>query len=304
MFPINGNSNLAPGTIELYERQYRTKLSISKLAIKHIHSITSSDIQKYLNSLALAVLDGKPIKVTQGSLKALGNFLKHLFRYMALEGYCPNLMLAVNIPQIAKSGSTDLKNIQVFSEEEIYKILSTPNPLQNLFILASATGLREGELLSLHSSDFSGNSVKVSRQLNNHNHILPDGTRISQTVLKIPKTSKSLRVVPIPSSLSHIVSELKNMDGFLFLTNSGEFIDKRNFLRAWKRHLKKAGVDYKKFHALRATYCTMLCKYNTPIETAAALMGHSNIETTAKYYRAIGKSELENAVENINHLFI
>jgi integrase len=47
----------------------------------------------------------------------------------------------------------------------------------------------------------------------------------------------------------------------------------------------------------------MLCKKGIPLETASKLMGHSNINVTAKYYRFVGSDEMQKAAESINGMF-
>lgn len=47
--------------------------------------------------------------------------------------------------------------------------------------------------------------------------------------------------------------------------------------------MNKAGVQKKKFHALRHTYATRLFENNTSILTVSRLLGHSSIKTTEIY---------------------
>lgn len=90
---------------------------------------------------------------------------------------------------------------------------------------------------------------------------------------------------------------------FLFTTATGHLIQKGNFRRAWMRHLRRAGVEYRKFHSCRATYCTILCRSGVPLETASKLMGHSDVSITARFYRMVADSELESAVKKIDGIF-
>jgi site-specific recombinase XerD len=47
--------------------------------------------------------------------------------------------------------------------------------------------------------------------------------------------------------------------------------------------LNNAGVQKKKFHALRHTYATRLFESNISILTVSKLLGHSSIKTTEIY---------------------
>lgn len=310
------NKDLAPSTVELYERQYRTKLAPSVLATRPIFKISSMDIQMFFNELSEQHLDGRSIKVSQGALKALYKYMSQLFKYLKAEGYCDNLLETVTVPEIKTDAPTKKKDsgIEVFTEDEIKRILSVPNRKLFLYELAFATGLRQGELLALTYSDIVEGNVRVSKQFNQHAQIFSDGTWIRKQVIKDPKTAGSDRTVPMPDSLKaalrrhtawHKQEMLRNnyRTDYLFTTETGQLIDRGDFRRAWQRHLKRAGVPYKKFHACRATYCTQLCKNGVPIEIASSLMGHESVETTAAYYRSVSMEELKAAATNINHLF-
>lgn len=309
------HEKLAPGTIELYERQYREKLALAAMMIRPIKEISSADIQALLNGLVKGQLDGKKVEVSQSAMTNLYKYLRRLFNYLSREGYCENIMGNITLPRLeAKSSSNEVKNIEVFTEEEIRMIIETPNRKQFLFLLALATGLREGEILSLTYDDIKDGQVTVNKQVNTHYKIDEQGYKERVSVIRKPKSNKSIRSVPLPEnvqnafntySIWHRQEMLKNgyRSNYIFTSDSGEMLERGNLHTAWKRHLKRAGVEYKKFHACRGTYCTMLCKNGVPLETASLLMGHSDINVTAEYYRFISVNELQKAASSINSLF-
>lgn len=318
------HSKLAASTIELYERAYRDIVADARITTRMIREITSADLQRFMNELAAGKRDGKQIKISATGLRNTGKFLRKLYNYLVAEGYCMNLMSNVEIPELETRSTIgtiyiedDLdeeKEILVFTEDEIQKIISTPNKKTFLFQLALGSGLRIGEILALKYSDFSDGAVRVNKQLNYHYEIQSDGSRRFVGVIKRPKSKSSIRTVPLPKNLQqalkrHTIRHKTEMlakgyrTEFVFTTDTGLLLDKGNFRRAWIRHLKRAGVDYKKFHACRATYCTMLCKRGVPLEAASKLMGHSDINITAEFYRAVSTEEMSLAAEQINDLF-
>ena len=215
-----------------------------------------------------------------------------------------------------KVGTKKIEKILVLSENEVKKIVGgdKDNRLYLAFVLALSTGLREGELLGLKYDDIKGDCVVVNKQVNSHYKIDSDGYRSFETSVKSTKTDTSRRTVPIPENvialigsqkISHKKEMMKNnyRTEYIFTPSTGKLIDKGNFRRAWKRYLSLAGIDQIKFHACRATYCTMLCKKGVPLETASRLMGHSDINVTAKYYRYVGSAEMQQAADSINSLF-
>ena len=301
-YTIMPGEGLAAGTIELYERPYRLYIASSELAIRSVADIRPADLQQFLSDL----------HITQGATDALVKYLRRFFRWAYREGYSQNAMYGVTSLRRTRTSKTD--DISVFNDDEVQSIVRTPNRLHFAFLLALSSGLREGELLALKYSDIQDGSVTVRRQIKDFYQIDENGYRERVTKATPPKTKTSTRTVPLPEYVlaefekqrNEHLFEMKTNDyltEYIFTTSSGRWIDRGNFRTAWRRHLKKAGVPYKKFHACRATYCTLLCKRGVPLETASKLMGHSDISVTAAFYRMISDRELISAAERLNDLF-
>lgn len=301
-YEIMTGEGLSAGTIELYERPYRLYVKPSALAIRPVADIRPTDIQQFLTDLSL-----KP-----GAASALVKFLRRFFRWAYREGYSQNVMYGVSAPKRAESRKID--EISVFNDAEVQFIIRTPNRLHFAFLLALSSGLREGELLALKYSDIEAGSVTVRRQLKDYYEISHDGYRERVVKMIAPKTKTSARTVPLPENVlaelqEHKAEHLQEMKkngyetDYIFTTSTGKWIDRKNFRTAWRRHLKAAGIAYKKFHACRATYCTLLCKRGVPLETASKLMGHSDITVTAAFYRMVSDRELISAADRLNDLF-
>lgn len=77
----------------------------------------------------------------------------------------------------------------------------------------------------------------------------------------------------------------------------------RYMLKLAKRIGKRAGLKCRVFlHKFRATYATQLLRDGVDIRTVSRLMGHSDIETTMKYLRAIEAEdkELQTKINQVN----
>lgn len=55
---------------------------------------------------------------------------------------------------------------------------------------------------------------------------------------------------------------------------------------------------------LRHTYCTDLAKSGVPLVTASKLMGHSNVELTAKIYTHVDQEMTLNAAVQLNAFYL
>ena len=87
--------------------------------------------------------------------------------------------------------------------------------------------------------------------------------------------------------------------GYIFTTNSGLFYNKRNVRRALKRYYEDIGVENKSVHTYRSTFATNLCKAGVDIEVASKMLGHAEINTTARYYVGITQERKQDAAKKL-----
>ena len=292
---------LSAGTIEAYERPYRLYIKDSLISIRPLAELQPADLESFIGGL----------EISPSAVRATCKLLRRFFKWAYREGYCPlyNISTPRKAPQKPQND-----HISIFSNEDIQLIIHTSNRLRFLFLLALSSGLREGELLALRFSDFKDGAVTVRHQLKEYYAIDSSGYRERTITIGDPKSRSSFRTVPLPDPvwaeyLSYIkerqLEQARNgyRSPYLFTTSTGNLLDRKDFRTAWKRRLKRAGVPYRKFHSCRATYCTLLCKNGVPLETAAKLMGHSDVSVTASFYRMVSDHELMEAADRLSGIF-
>lgn len=246
------SNKIKPSTFERYEGIFRNYIKNSEIYGIKLNEVKSIQLQRYYNKLCET---GKSINVIQN----LNGLLKYFFNYAIDEGYI--LKNPCSGKKIVIPGSVQNKNteneITIFNNEEIStlrKILEG-HRLKCLISLALGTGLRQGELLALkwNDIDFSNKELRVERSIKSVNIITADGTREYKTMIQSPKTTSSIRTVPIPSNLINMLKEYKplqeeenqktneayNNKEFVFTTKFGDIIDSRNLTRSYERLLKK-----------------------------------------------------------------
>ncbi|OAA91290.1 tyrosine-type recombinase/integrase [Clostridium ljungdahlii] len=91
-------------------------------------------------------------------------------------------------------------------------------------------------------------------------------------------------------------------NNLVFATALGKPTDAKNLFGSYKNLLAKAKIEHKKFHCLRYTCATKLFGAGTPLKTVQALLGHSNIETTADIYTHVMPKQKINAAEKLNDI--
>lgn len=190
------------------------------------------------------------------------------------------------------------------------------NTLNVAIFLDFITGLRIGELLGLKKKFIVQYLIKVRNSLQNVK-VFDSPTECHRELKLIkPKSKTSIRNVnfPIPfwNTLELYFKEQENKwkenglefndNSLLFTTETCKPIDRKNFFRAWERFLKRINVAYKKPHSIRDTYATTLVRRGAKIHDVKALLGHSSIKITEKYYLFVfpeDKSQTASLLDNM-----
>lgn len=160
-----------------------------------------------------------------------------------------------------------------------------------IFCLLAYTGIRKGEALALTWNDINLKKGYISITKTRDEY----GTRK-------PKTPESVRKVTFSDDLRKEILIYKqhvwlaytahhrafsNSD-LLILSSTGKVPDSTGINRRLRNMLKKIGMDelVGKFtvHSFRHTHATLLIDAGMPVKTVSKRLGHSNVETTFKYY--------------------
>ena len=64
----------------------------------------------------------------------------------------------------------------------------------------------------------------------------------------------------------------------------------------------QSGVRYLKLHNLRDTFAVHLLLAGVPWAVVGEILGHASVETTKRFYAAIGAPEIRAALSSIPHL--
>jgi integrase len=193
--------------------------------------------------------------------------------------------------------------------------------LKAIFLLATATGMRQGELLGLKwdDIDFESGKLTVQRTL----------ARVKgKFILKEPKSKRSRRTIKLPRyALDALHEHRKAMlaEGNLsapvvFCTRTGNYIAKSNFIRytfkaALARANKQARMEAEKtesepdllpdirFHDLRHTHATQLLAAGHSIKAVSQRLGHAGIELTLRVYAHVLPSDDDKLAEGLERLY-
>jgi integrase len=175
-----------------------------------------------------------------------------------------------------------------YSGQEIELLVAAAASGQDavVFLSAAMTGLRRGELVALRwrDVDFAGQAIRVRA---NYSH----------GQLVTPKSGK-VRSVPMVPDVAAALHELRGREQFtadedpVFAGPAGGHLDASALRRRYAAAVKRAGLRSLPFHSLRHHFGSMAVNRATLVQVQA-WMGHSHIQTTARYLHA--KSQADDA---------
>lgn len=181
-----------------------------------------------------------------------------------------------------------------------------------IILLLIGTGMRLGEVLSLHwhDIDFDKRELNVVSALkyNEKEHILFEGD---------PKTKSSKRRIPLSnlvlSALStHRMNQRERRIGAATWPSDDRIIVgelKRGYVsqgtarQQFHRFLKDHGLPSMVPHDLRHNVATALLAAGVPMKTVSELLGHGDIKVTVNIYGHVTKAMQETVSDEIDRIF-
>ncbi len=313
---VKMSGNIKPTTFARYEGLYRNYIENSPIACISLDTLQPIHIQRYYNKLF------KNNK-SSNQINYINKFLKQFLNYSVDCGYmlrnpCDGKKVVIPKKEVKEAPK---KDVPVFSDEDLKKILTAPDSkIKYISLISLATGMRRGEIIGLKESDISykTNEIYIRRTVATTTIFDYDNNKSKKTIVQEPKTKNSVRDIHLPKSLVNIITKaisLKNEEkkkagdsynkdnlDYIFLSELGNLINAGNLDKTWAKFLRELDIPHKKFHALRHTYATKQFEAGKPLKTVSILLGHSSIEITANTYTHVLKKEKESVLDVLNSL--
>lgn len=262
-----------------------------------INEIDNRKILKFINTkLDLSGASGRN-GLANKTVKDLLLIVNNILKYGKM---CyPNAMCPVEIvyPSIPKN------EIRILSHEEqraLEEVLYTDMDSIKLGILICLyTGLRIGEICGLRWEDISlfDGTISVKRTVQRLQTFSTDDRPKTQIVIDSPKTSNSLRKLPLPEFLLPIIKGFypSNGTGFLLTGKSDVCMEPRTLENHFMAYLHQAEnfrdetkSNYQPgkltFHSLRHTFATRCVEAGFEIKCLSEILGHANVNITLNRY--------------------
>ncbi len=174
------------------------------------------------------------------------------------------------------------------SREDAHRLIAAADKPWHrcLVILLLTTGIRRSEAAQITLEDI---------DLDNGQFLVHGKGAKKRTVPLTPESMEAIR---------HYLQHRRKTDSHrLFVSQTGKPIHGRAINRMLNRLLAKAGLAGKGItpHKLRHTFATTLIQNGVDIKTVQELLGHSDIQTTARYLHSDTRTK-QQAVERIRRL--
>ncbi len=242
-----------------------------------IGSVKEADVCDLMAVMESKGVGPKSIRNYIGTLSALYRFAMHPRRRWASMNPCEGVELPA-VPDHIGIRYLELDQVDALVEH------ARPGPYEALdramYVTATMTGIREGELIALRwrDVDWPASAIRVRS-----NYVLNEfGT---------PKSKRSSRSIPMADDVAAQLDRFykacgKPADDALVFPDpvTGAPLDKAGILRRLRKALKAAGLPVAhRFHDLRHTFGTAMAAAGVPMRTLQEWMGHKDIKTTERY---------------------
>ena len=272
---------------------------------KRIKNIDSVDVENFLISVKRNFdMTAREYSNVLGILRSI-LFLAEHERYIQFD-YEKSIKRAGYVNDTFRSKQKNDSD-EVYSEAETKAICDfiwrNPTIHRLGILLLFYTGIRVGELSSLKWDDIDHTDPEhvYLRVDEGETEIEVDGHRT--TDVANPKTSYSVRLVPVPKiavPIFDLAKQFNSTSDYIFAYH-GNRIKAEKFRKNFMKTCKYAGVEYKSCHKIRKTYATTMSEKSVSDHVLMELMGHSNIQTTRNSYikRRTLNTEKANVVDSV-----
>jgi integrase len=283
--------HISPSTVRQRTSHLRAHL-LPRLGESSLVAIDSLCLQCFSTELLTAI-----------SRKTIINVLGTFFAVLAHAKQCGIRTSDVALSSIKLGGNREATEAPYFKRNDAHRIVQEASePYRSIFALASATGLRAGELLGLRVMD-----LDFDRKLIQPRQQADDRTRESRE-LKTPKSKDPISMTD--ETISMLQDYLKNHwkenpHGLLFPNRRGRPCKRVYVVKfgLWPI-LKRLGLPTHRFglHAFRHGLGTALADNRTSPKVVQSILRHADIKTTFRYYVHVDADVQREALTQVQSL--
>ena len=299
------NNMTFPEAVELFFTEREQKRKLKESTVSRYRYVVRQYIQPQLGAAPLYTLTEERVaafyqrlqgqSLSPKSARDVGVLLRAILRTATKRG-CSCTGVNAELPICKK------RQVEIFTEPEIvqlaHHIMDEPNLTGLGVLLTLNSGLRLGELCALRWSDIDLHAgfLRVDREVQ---RLYEKGhTRL---VVQPPKSESSRRRIPLPADMLSLLAAYKSKHAgdTCLLTGTAAPLEPRTMQNRYRSLLKRAGVPYRNFHALRHTYATRCIEQYVDVKSVSEMLGHSDVRITLQTYVHVSLSHKQQAVQSI-----
>ncbi len=240
-----------------------------------------------LESLCNSLLQSGGVKGNGLSFKTVSDTLSLVREIMKYAGYDNTSFISTARSLQHKHEIKSMRVLSINEQKKLCEYLYSDISGYNIGILVCLfTGLRIGEICALRweNISLSEQTIYVCETLQRVQD--KSGTeRKTKIIITAPKSSSSIRMIPIPDKLVEIISNYQISRTGYFLTNSNEkYLEPRTMQYRFKVALEKSFIAPANFHALRHTFATRCIELGFDVKSLSEILGHASINITMNRY--------------------
>ncbi len=254
-------------------------MKVRKHIIPNIGNILYKNltVQNLNDFVAQRISSGLSVKYTADIVILIKSVTKFAHRRFGYTDIAESLYLPKDGKPIGKRLLTDAE-LDILTSN----LLNNINPSNAGILLSSVTGIRIGELCALKWSDidFEKSIITVRKTLQR----ISDNEHSTKIIVTSPKSSTSIREIPIPDILIPHLKNIRADGNSYFLTGTEKFIEPRTMQYRFAAILRKLKLPEVTFHSLRHMFATKCVTIGVDVKTLSEILGHSSVKITLDRY--------------------
>lgn len=257
-----------------YRMKYEKHISLT-LGKTLYDKLTVEKLNSFIQCKLSSGLSAKYTADIAGVIKSVCRFAKKRFGYEDKSEFMV----------IPKGKAKEKELLDKAGQTRLNSYLIANPTLSNVGILLSAaTGIRIGELCALkwENIDLEKKILTVRNTAQRIKAI--GGTTATKLVVTSPKSSSSVREIPLPEFIIPLLNRVKTNSGCYLLSGTRSIVEPRVMQYRFKRVLSDLSLPDVSFHSLRHGFATNCIAIGVDVKTLSEILGHSSVEITLNRY--------------------
>lgn len=254
-----------------------------KLGSLKINLINTERLQYFFNEKANSGRLDQSGGLSSKTLSEMLMIIKGIFKFAKSRGE----IIQCDVEQIViKKAYHEMRILSLDEERRLNAVLFYNQDIYKLGILLCLyTGIRIGELCALKwgNISFEERTLKIDKTMQRLQ--CDHQTKKTEIVISEPKSSCSIRSIPLPDFVIKELMKFRNNDNnYILSMDNKKFIEPRTMQNHFYKYISEAKIEKANFHCLRHTFATRCVEKDFEIKSLSVILGHSSVKITLDKY--------------------